>query len=265
LIFLLVLLLNVVQVKTILDRIIESKGQQRRTSSHYYFPSADAFSSASRSLRQIPKNFNKRPQLWFSSISSHDEPVGSSKANSLDRTESDFAALRTFLLPPLPDSPASLSHYKVEQMSVTDLASIGDVVYELLVRTYMVWPPKRTSDLQNQVVSLVRGVSVSCLVFSFYPHHVSHQVPFDDLPKAEYQSRLLSRLKESFVCTVAEQQILSRGRNSVKSGKKNRHTNPQAYQDATALECLIGYLYLTDSRRCSELLKWIRENLLSVE
>lgn len=46
---------------------------------------------------------------------------------------------------------------KVEQMSSTDLAYIGDVVYELLVRSMHVWPPKRTSDLQTTVVALVRG------------------------------------------------------------------------------------------------------------
>jgi hypothetical protein len=46
---------------------------------------------------------------------------------------------------------------KVEQMSSTDLAYVGDAVYELSVRSWAVWPPKRTSDLQLQVVELVRG------------------------------------------------------------------------------------------------------------
>ena len=45
----------------------------------------------------------------------------------------------------------------VDRMSGTDLAYIGDVVYELFVRSRLVWPSKRTSDLQNQVVALVRG------------------------------------------------------------------------------------------------------------
>jgi hypothetical protein len=45
----------------------------------------------------------------------------------------------------------------VGQMSTTDLAYIGDVVYELFIRSRTVWPPKRTSDLQLQVVALVRG------------------------------------------------------------------------------------------------------------
>jgi hypothetical protein len=37
------------------------------------------------------------------------------------------------------------------------LAYIGDVVFELFVRSRKVWPSKRTSDLQDIVVSIVRG------------------------------------------------------------------------------------------------------------
>lgn len=46
---------------------------------------------------------------------------------------------------------------QVEQMSSTDLAYVGDAVYELMIRTLKVWPSKRTSDLQSQVVSIVNG------------------------------------------------------------------------------------------------------------
>ena len=72
---------------------------------------------------------------------------------------------------------------------------------------------------------------------------------------AEHQSLLLGRLKEEFDLTNKEQQVLSRGRNAV-SGSKNNRRNPGAYQDATAFEALIGYLYVTDSQRCGELLNW---------
>ena len=46
----------------------------------------------------------------------------------------------------------------VNQMSGTELAYIGDVVFELFVRSRHVWPQKRTTDLQNLVVGLVRGM-----------------------------------------------------------------------------------------------------------
>jgi hypothetical protein len=49
-----------------------------------------------------------------------------------------------------------------DQMSGTDLAYVGDVVYELFVRSRHVWPSRRTSDLQNQVVGLVRGEWEAC-------------------------------------------------------------------------------------------------------
>lgn len=44
-----------------------------------------------------------------------------------------------------------------EQMNTSSLAYIGDVVFELFVRSRYVWPNRRMSDLQNKVVSVVRG------------------------------------------------------------------------------------------------------------
>jgi hypothetical protein len=46
----------------------------------------------------------------------------------------------------------------VNQVGPTALAYIGDVVFELMVRARHVWPTRRTSDLQRQVVALVRGM-----------------------------------------------------------------------------------------------------------
>lgn len=57
---------------------------------------------------------------------------------------------------------------RVDQMSSTDLAYVGDAVYELLIRTTKVWPSKRTSDLQSEVVSIVRGAfRIVSLVYRF--------------------------------------------------------------------------------------------------
>ena len=42
-------------------------------------------------------------------------------------------------------------------LTVVTIAYIGDVVFELFIRSRHVWPSKRTSDLQNLVVSIVRG------------------------------------------------------------------------------------------------------------
>ena len=50
-----------------------------------------------------------------------------------------------------------VSSCDVSQMGPTTWAYVGDVVFELFVRSQMVWPSRRTSELQEQVVSLVRG------------------------------------------------------------------------------------------------------------
>lgn len=136
-----------------------------------------------------------------------------------DKTGADTKSLLELLSP--------MSTCSVNQMSGTDLAYIGDVVFELFVRSRHVWPSKRTSDLQNIVVGLVR---------------------------AEHQSYLLRQLKASFPLSEKENQVLMRGRNSVTRSKNRR--NPAAYQDSTALEALVGYIYITDKDRCQELLEW---------
>lgn len=44
-----------------------------------------------------------------------------------------------------------------DQMSASSLAYLGDVLFELFIRSRYVWPERRMSDLQNKVVSIVRG------------------------------------------------------------------------------------------------------------
>jgi hypothetical protein len=63
----------------------------------------------------------------------------------------------SFMIPHLHHLLVPSDQCNVDRMSATDLAYIGDVVYELFIRTRTVWPPKKTSDLQEKVVALVRG------------------------------------------------------------------------------------------------------------
>lgn len=67
----------------------------------------------------------------------------------------------------------------------------------------------------------------------------------------------------TFSLSKKEEQILVRGRNSASSGRPRK--NAVAYQDATALEALIGFLYISDRTRCEELLNWIYAHLDRVE
>ena len=96
-------------------------------------------------------------------------------------------------------------------------------MYELYVRTHYLFPPKKIVDYHNQVVAEVR---------------------------AEAQANYLQILQPYL--TYSEKEMLRRGRNAA-SGKPRR-LSPQTYQQASSLETLIGYLYLTDPRRLDELL-----------
>ena len=64
---------------------------------------------------------------------------------------------------------------------------------------------------------------------------------------------------ENFALTPKEHQIIVRGRNSG-SVKGNRRKTP-AYNDATALEALLGYVYIADKDRCTEILNFLNANL----
>jgi ribonuclease III family protein len=82
---------------------------------------------------------------------------------------------------------------------------------------------------------------------------------------AEHQSKLLHHLRNdpSFVLTNKDQQVMNRGRNAASKSKHHRH-HPMIYQDSTALEALIGYLYIADTHRCNALFQWIELNVDTV-
>lgn len=119
---------------------------------------------------------------------------------------------------------SSNSVLSINQLSPISLAYIGDAVYELYIRTYYLFPPRRISEYHNQVVSQVR---------------------------AESQAAFLQVLEPYL--TDEEREILRRGRNANTSCP--RRLSPKIYQKATSLETLIGYLYLKNPERLSQLLK----------
>lgn len=91
-------------------------------------------------LSRPSRSIATKPVLW--SYASDDNPSDGPKHNNLLN-----------LLVPHPSCD-------VTRMSGTDLAYIGDSVFELFVRSRYVWPPKRTSDLQTTVVDCVRGTKM---------------------------------------------------------------------------------------------------------
>ncbi|MGB3692298.1 MAG: ribonuclease III domain-containing protein [Spirulinaceae cyanobacterium] len=111
----------------------------------------------------------------------------------------------------------------VERLSPASLAYLGDAVYELYIRTHYLLPPKRLSTYHQKVVTQVRAETQANQLRSLIPY-----------------------------LTKFELEIVRRGRNA--SSKSPRRLSPDIYQQATALETLIGYLYISDPQRLNELL-----------
>mmetsp|Transcript_14112 Transcript_14112/g.33452 ORF Transcript_14112/g.33452 Transcript_14112/m.33452 type:complete len:175 (-) Transcript_14112:288-812(-) len=125
-----------------------------------------------------------------------------------------------------------LEEAQLRQMSPVQLAFIGDSVYELHARTLLAWPVTRPHDHRTACVEMVR---------------------------AETQSRLLRRLVSNsgeegrWALTPDERRLLKKGRNAAGPGPP-RLEDKGAYGEASALETLLGYLYLSDRPRLQTLM-----------
>jgi ribonuclease III family protein len=117
---------------------------------------------------------------------------------------------------PLPNST-------LQTLSPAALAYLGDAVYELYMRTQYLLPPSRIRDYHQRVVGCVRAETQAAFAAALLPH-----------------------------LSDTEKQILKQGRNAA-TGQPKR-LSPEIYQQATALETLIGHLYLTDLDRLREIL-----------
>lgn len=116
-----------------------------------------------------------------------------------------------------------VSGVKLEQLSPAALAYLGDAVYELYIRCSYLFPPRRIQTYHQLVVSQVRAEA-----------------------QAEHLASLMPLL------TQEELVWLKRGRNAA-TGRPKR-VDPATYQQATSLEVLIGYLYITNPQRLVALL-----------
>jgi len=120
----------------------------------------------------------------------------------------------------------SLSPEQVQRISPASWAYLGDAVYELYIRSFYLMPPKRSHLYHQLVVSQVRAESQARHLRSLEPH-----------------------------LTETELDVLKRGRNAAFGYPKR--LDPQTYQQATSLEALFGYLYLTNPQRLEELFNYL--------
>jgi ribonuclease-3 family protein len=119
-----------------------------------------------------------------------------------------------------------LDESEVRLLSPIQLSFVGDAVYELHSRTLFTWPAMKPSDHRGLAVTSVR---------------------------AETQAVLLRRLLNSdWPMTLNERSVLRKGRNA--SGPGPQRLVGGVYGEASALEAVIGYLYLSDRSRLQYLL-----------
>lgn len=114
------------------------------------------------------------------------------------------------------------------QMNPLVLAYIGDAVFEVFVRQYVISQPnQRPNYLHRQSTRFV---------------------------SAKAQAKALQRLLPEL--TEEELDIVRRGRNA-KSGSSPKNADILEYRHSTAFECLVGYLYYKQDyarlRRLAEL------------
>lgn len=115
----------------------------------------------------------------------------------------------------------------VRTYSPLTLAFIGDGVFELIVRTYVVGRGNRSAHLLHKEKS--------------------------EIVKAAAQARMADMLYDFL--TPKEQEIYRRGKNA-KPANTAKNASLTEYHKATGLEALCGYLFMTDeTMRLIELIK----------
>lgn len=109
------------------------------------------------------------------------------------------------------------------------LAYLGDAVYELYIRKYLINKGiAKVKDLQNESIKYV---------------------------SAKSQCNIVMNLINNNILTENEIDIYTRGRNA--SSHASKSTDIITYKKATGFECLIGYLYQNDKERLKYILDYI--------
>ena len=118
----------------------------------------------------------------------------------------------------------------VQLLNGLALAYMGDAVYELYIRRYL----------------LEKGSTKPNRLHQSATHYVS----------AKAQARLIDQALNQDLLTSEELGIFKRGRNA-KSYSKAKNTSQADYNKSSGFEAVMGYLYLTDQvGRLEELINW---------
>jgi len=113
-----------------------------------------------------------------------------------------------------------MSRQQPKDMNTTALAFLGDAVYEVYARKYVMDQGEIRADRLHR-----SGVKYVC---------------------ADGQAKAVKSLMNDFL-TEEEVKVVKRARNH-KTTSKSRSASPVAYKLATAFEALVGYLYLKEDK-----------------
>lgn len=115
-------------------------------------------------------------------------------------------------------------------MSLYQLSFLGDAVFELMVREYIISKNiVKLNDLQKYTLSFVT---------------------------AKRQAYFVKCLIENGILSENEIDIVRRGRN-LKTHKSPKNCDAVTYKYSTAFEILVGYLYVNDRDRLNEIFNYI--------
>lgn len=119
-----------------------------------------------------------------------------------------------------------------QEINIISLAYLGDAVYELYIREHLL----------KQGIAKVEDLMKSSVTFV----------------SAKNQCRILKELMDKNVLSSDEISIVNRGRNYKRSSHP-KNTDIITYKLSTGFEALIGYLYLEDKTRLTEIMNYIME------
>ena len=123
-----------------------------------------------------------------------------------------------------------ISKDDVNALNILSLAYIGDSIWEVYVRNYVISKNKysKVNKLHKESINLV---------------------------KAKVQADMIKSLKENNMLDDDMLSVVMRGRNSANNPPKN--ANVQDYNYATGFEAMIGYLYITENyNKLDEIVKF---------
>ena len=119
-----------------------------------------------------------------------------------------------------------------KEINIISLAYLGDAVYELQIRDFLI--KKGIAKVEDLMKESVKYVS------------------------AKSQCRILTNLIANNILTEEEISVVNRGRNYKRSSHP-KNTDIITYKLSTGFEALIGFLYLENKSRLTEILNYIME------